>query len=219
MSLRNFFRRNAPAPTAEPAAAAPVLPTGTGARPRFTTDLSLAKLSGQWVCDPSHSTIGFAARHAMVTRVRGIFMEFEGALHLDGERPENSRAEMVVQTASVDTRVEQRDGHLRSADFFDVERYPTMTFRSTFTEQVDEDRFAMTGDLTVKNHAHPITIDLLYSGSVVDAFGVERVGFDGTAIVNRTQWDLTWNAALETGGMLVSEKIKLEFDISAIRVP
>lgn len=218
MNLRNLFRRSAPAAAPAPAPR-PAPPTGTGVRPRFTADLSLAKLSGEWVCDPSHSTIGFAARHAMVTRVRGIFTEFEGWLHLDGERPENSRAEVVVQTASVDTRVEQRDQHLRSADFFDVERFPAMIFRSTFTEQVGEDRYQMSGDLTVKNHTHPITIDLLYSGSVVDAFGVERVGFDGTAVVNRTQWDLTWNAALETGGMLVSEKIKLEFDISAIRVP
>lgn len=218
MSLRNLFRRSAPAVAPAPPAS-PAPPTGTGTRPTFTVDLSLAKLSGEWVCDPSHSTIGFAARHAMVTRVRGIFTEFEGWIHLDGERPEQSGAEVVVQTASVDTRVEQRDDHLRSADFFDSERFPAMIFRSTFTEQVDEDRYQMTGDLTVKDHTHPITIDLLYSGSVVDAFGVERVGFDGTAVVNRTQWGLTWNAALETGGLLVSEKIKLEFDISAIRVP
>lgn len=219
MSLSNLFRRSARAPAAIEPPAPPAPPTGTGDRPRFTADLALAKLSGEWVCDPAHSTVGFAARHAMVTRVRGIFTEFEGWLRLDGDAPENSRAEVIAQTASVDTRVEQRDGHLRSADFFDVERFPTMIFRSTFTEQVDEDRYAMTGDLTIKNHTHPITIDLLYSGSVVDAFGVERVGFDGTAVVNRTHWGLVWNAALETGGLLVSEKIKLEFDISAIRIP
>lgn len=217
MSLRKLFRRNAPAAVAE-RPAAPTPPTGTEARPRFTADLNLAKLSGQWVCDPAHSTIGFAARHAMVTRVRGIFTEFEGLLWLDGDRPENSRAEMVIQTNSLDTRVEQRDRHLRSHEFFEVERFPTMTFRSTHTEQVGEERYAMTGDLAIRHHTQPVTIDLVYAGSVVDAFGVERVGFDGTAVVNRSHWGLTWNAALETGGMLVSEKIKLEFDISAIRV-
>jgi polyisoprenoid-binding protein YceI len=214
MGLFSRRRKSARAASSPPAST-----TAAPSRPAFTQSLALAKLNGDWIFDPAHSSVGFAARHAMVTRVRGIFNEFEGRMHLDGERPWLSAAEVVIQVASVDTRVEQRDAHLRSADFFDVERFPLITFRSTSAEQVGEDLYRMTGDLTVKNQTHPVTVDLLYSGSVVDAFGVERVGFDGSTVINRTHWGLTWNAALETGGMLVSEKIKLEFDISAIRMP
>ncbi|OEV04774.1 polyisoprenoid-binding protein [Streptomyces oceani] len=181
-------------------------------------NLALSKLSGNWVLDPAHSSVGFAARHAMITRVRGIFTEFEGHLFLDGERPEASGAQVTIDVNSVDTRVEQRDNHLRSPDFFDVARFPKMTFRSTRMERLEEDVYRMAGDLTIRDRTSPVVIDLLYSGSVIDAFGVERVGFDGSAIVSRSDWDLTWNANLETGGVLVSEKIKLEFDISAIRV-
>ncbi|MGY3205308.1 YceI family protein [Streptomyces sp. TE5632] len=216
MVLRSLFRSarsddTKPTPSPDPSA-------GTGAR-TFDADPSRARLSGEWLFDQSHSTIGFAARHAMVTRVRGSFNDFDGWLRLDGERPERSGAGVVVRTATVDTRVAQRDRHLCSADFLDVERYPTITFSSTYTEQVGEDRFRMTGALIVKDRTHPITIDLLYTGLVVDAFGVERIGFDGTAVVNRSQWDLTWNAMLETGGLMISEQIELEFDISAVRAP
>ncbi|WP_326755888.1 YceI family protein [Streptomyces hirsutus] len=217
MVLRSLFRTARSADDAKPASS-PAPPTGTGTR-TFLADPSLTKISGEWLFDQAHSTIGFAARHAMVTRVRGSFTDFDGWLLLDGERPERSGAGVVVRTATVDTRVAQRDRHLCSADFLDVERYPTINFRSTCIEQVGEDRFRMTGALTVKGRTHPITIDLLYTGLVVDAFGVERIGFDGTAVVNRSQWDLTWNAKLETGGLMVSEKIELEFDISAVRVP
>ncbi|MBL3666232.1 YceI family protein [Streptomyces sp. M2CJ-2] len=214
MVLRSLFGKARSADTKPTPAPAP--PTDTGAR-TFDAGHTRAWLSGEWLFDQSHSTIGFAARHAMVTRVRGSFNGFDGWLRLDGERPERSGAGVVVRTATVDTRVAQRDRHLCSADFLDVERYPTITFSSTYTEQVGEDRFQMTGALTIKDRTHPITIDLLYTGLVVDAFGVERIGFDGTAVVNRSQWDLTWNAMLETGGLMVSEEIELEFDISAVR--
>ncbi|WP_406724333.1 YceI family protein [Streptomyces sp. GD-15H] len=216
MDFRSLFRTARSVDT-EPAPS-PAPPAGAGAR-TFNADPSRAWLSGEWLFDQSHSTIGFAARHALVTRVRGSFTDFDGWLRLDGERPERSGVGVVVRTATIDTRVAQRDRHLCSADFLDVERYPTITFSSTHTEQVGEDRFRMTGALTIKDRTHPVTIDLLYTGLVVDAFGVERIGFDGTAIVNRSQWDLTWNAVLETGGLMVSEEIELEFDISAVRAP
>ncbi|PWI09062.1 polyisoprenoid-binding protein [Streptomyces sp. NWU339] len=216
MDFRSLFR-NARSADTEPTPS-PAPPTGAGARP-FVADPSRAQLSGQWMFDQAHSTVGFAARHAVVTRVRGSFTGFDGWLQLDGARPERSGAGVVIRADTVNTRVAQRDRHLCSADFLDAERYPTITFRSTHIEQVGEDRFRMTGALTVKGRTHPITVDLLYTGSVVDAFGVERIGFDGTAVLNRTQWDLTWNAVLETGGLMVSEEIELEFDISAVRAP
>ncbi|MGP3732263.1 YceI family protein [Streptomyces sp. GDS52] len=216
MVLRSLFRNARSADTEPTPSPAPT--TGTDARTSNAAP-SRAQLSGEWMFDQAHSTIGFAARHAVVTRVRGSFTDFDGWLRLDGERPESSGAGVVIRTATVDTRVAQRDRHLRSADFLDVERYPTITFRSTYIEQVDDDRFRMTGALTVKGRTHPVIVDLLHTGLVVDAFGVERIGFDGTAVVDRTQWDLTWNAMLETGGLMVSEKIELEFDISAVRAP
>ncbi|MGW5211112.1 MULTISPECIES: YceI family protein [unclassified Streptomyces] len=216
MVLRSLFR-NARSADTEPTPS-PTPPTDAGTR-RLIADPSRAELSGEWMFDQAHSTIGFAARYAVVTRIRGSFTDFDGWLRLDGERPESSGAGVVVRTATVDTRVAQRDRHLRSADFLDAERYPTITFRSTHIEQVGDDRFRMTGALTVKGRTHPVTVDLLYTGLVVDAFGVERIGFDGTAVVDRTQWELAWNAKLETGGLMVSEEIELEFDISAVRAP
>ncbi|MEU6522911.1 YceI family protein [Streptomyces sp. NPDC046924] len=216
MVLRSLFR-NARSADTEPTPS-PTPPTDAGAR-GLIADPSRAELSGEWMFDQAHSTIGFAARYAVVTRIRGSFTDFDGWLRLDGERPESSGAGVVVRTATVDTRVAQRDRHLRSADFLDAERYPTITFRSTHIEQVGDDRFRMTGALTVKGRTHPVTVDLLYTGLVVDAFGVERIGFDGTAVVDRTQWELAWNAKLETGGLMVSEQIELEFDISAVRAP
>nr|AFP87515.1 hypothetical protein [Streptomyces sp. CNQ-418] len=212
--------RPAPSPTSphSPTARSSPTPTSTAVDGGYLQDLSLAKLTGAWVLDPTHSTVGFAARHALVTRVRGTFSEFSGIFHLDPEHLDECSAEVIVQMASVDTRVAQRDEHLRSADFFDTERYPEMVFRSTAVRQREAERYRMTGDLTIRGHSHPVDIDLVYSGSVVDSFGVERIGLDGIAYVNRGDWGLTWNANLETGGMLVSEKIKLEFDISAIRV-
>ncbi|AXK32703.1 polyisoprenoid-binding protein [Streptomyces armeniacus] len=213
-----FTRRRRRNASLVPSSSLPEPPTVQAAGPRRQENLALSKLTGDWVFDPAHSSVGFAARHAMITRVRGIFTSFEGRIRLDGEHPEASTAEVVVDVSSVDTRVEQRDEHLRSADFFDAGLFPVMTFRSTQAVQVEEDVYRMTGALTIRDRTNPVTIDLLYSGSVIDAFGVERAGFDGSAIVNRSDWGLIWNARLETGGVLVGEKIKLEFDISAIRV-
>ncbi|MFF3750848.1 YceI family protein [Streptomyces sp. NPDC002018] len=199
-----FGRKNdsAPAPTA----------TGTA-----VADPALAALTGAYTIDPAHSTISFTVRHAMVTNVRGSFTEHEGTLNLDGSNPAASTALIDVSIASVDTGMPDRDGHLRSADFFDAETFPKMSFRSTSAEQIDAETYRVTGDLTIKDVTRPLTIDLEFHGSATDVYGNERVGFEGSATILRSEWGLTWNAALETGGVMVSDKVKLNFDISAIK--
>ncbi|WP_055625730.1 YceI family protein [Streptomyces hirsutus] len=177
----------------------------------------LAALTGDYTIDPSHTTLGFVARHAMVTNVKGSFQEFTGTLHLDGSAPSNSTATLDVEMASIETGSADRDGHLKSADFFKVEEFPKMTFRSTKTEALGGDNYRVTGDLTILGTTKPLIIDLEFNGAATDPFGNERVGFEGKAEILRSEWGLTWNAALETGGVLVSDKIKLNFDISAIK--
>ncbi|MFF8230945.1 YceI family protein [Streptomyces caelestis] len=177
----------------------------------------LAALTGDYTIDPAHSTIGFVARHAMVTNVKGGFQDFTGALHLDGTDPSRSTASLDVVMDSIETGNADRDGHLKSADFFKADEFPTMTFRSTKAEALGGDDYRITGDLTILGTTRPLTIDLEFNGAAKDPFGNERVGFEGKAEILRSAWGLTWNAALETGGVLVSDKIKLSFDISAIR--
>ncbi|MEU0667737.1 YceI family protein [Streptomyces lavendulocolor] len=191
--------------------------TATVPAPAAAVDPALAALTGTYTIDPSHSGIGFTARHAMVTNVRGAFTEYEGTLELDGTDPAASGASIDVTIASVDTGSADRDAHLRSADFFDAEQFPLMTFRSTGAEALGGTDYRITGDLTIKDVTKPISIDLEFNGAAKDPFGNERVGFEGKAELLRSEWGLTWNAALETGGVLVSDKIKLTFEISAIK--
>ena len=172
--------------------------------------------TGDYTLDTSHSRLGFVARHAMVTKVRGQFGGFEGTARIDEANPSASKVDLTIQVASVDTGSADRDGHLKSGDFFDVETYPTITFTSTEVKRDGSD-WAVTGDLTIKDVTKPVTIEFEHTGSARDPFGNLRVGFEGETTINRKDWGLTWNAALETGGVLVSEKIKLEFDVSAIR--
>jgi polyisoprenoid-binding protein YceI len=176
-----------------------------------------ASLTGDYAIDPTHSTIGFNARHAMVTKVRGVFTDFEGAIHVDGANPESSTAEVNVKVVSVDTRNEQRNGHLLSGDFFEQDEFPLMTFRSTGVKVKGDDEFVLTGDLTVKNVTHPIDFDVEFTGAAVDVYGNQRIGFEGKATVSRKEYGMTWNAALETGGVLISDKIVIELDVSAIK--
>ncbi|MFC7979683.1 YceI family protein [Streptomyces cinereoruber] len=180
-------------------------------------DPALAALTGDYTIDPAHSSIGFTVRHAMVTNVRGTFAEHEGTLKLDGTDPGASTASIDVRIASVDTGIADRDNHLRGGDFFDAEQFPLMSFRSTRAEQLGGDTYRITGDLTIKDVTRPLSIDLELNGSATDVYGNERVGFEGSAEILRSDWGLTWNAALETGGVMVSDKVKLTFDISAIK--
>ena len=175
-------------------------------------------ISGDYVLDPAHTRIGFSARHAMVTKVRGQFDEFEGTAHVDAETPANSTVSVTIQTASVSTGQAQRDGHLKSPDFFDVEQYPQITFVSTAVER-DGAEWSITGDLTINAVTKPVTVLFEETGEAKDPFGNLRVGFEGSVTINRGDWDLKWNSPLETGGVLVSEKVTLEFDVSAIRQP
>ncbi len=178
---------------------------------------TLSDLNGTYVLDPAHTTLGFSARHAMVTKVRGTFDDFEGVAHIDGSNLAASNVSVVIQVASVDTRNEQRDGHLRTGDFFDAEAYPTITFVSTAVEGLDDETVRITGDLTIKAVTKSIAIDFELTGAATDPFGNRRVGFEGRTTINRTDYGVNFNAALETGGVLVSEKVTLEFAISAIQ--
>jgi polyisoprenoid-binding protein YceI len=174
-------------------------------------------LTGTYVIDPAHSRIGFLARHAMVTKVRGSFNEFEGSGHFDAEDPTRSHLQLTVKAASIDTRNADRDAHLRSNDFFDMESYPEITFASTAVERVDAENYRVTGDLTIKGVTRRVAVDFEFTGAAVDPFQNQRIGFEGSTTVNRKDWGVNWNAALEAGGVLVSEKVTLEFEVSAIR--
>jgi polyisoprenoid-binding protein YceI len=176
-----------------------------------------AHLTGTYEIDPAHSRIGFVARHAMVTKVRGSFNEFQGTGHFDADDPSQSHLELTIQATSIDTRNADRDNHLRGNDFFDMENHPEIRFVSTAVEKAGDDNFKVTGDLTIKGVTHPVTVEFDYTGSAQDPFGNQRIGLDGTTVVNRKDWGVNWNAALEAGGVLVSEKVTLEFDVSAIK--
>lgn len=177
---------------------------------------ALDDISGDYTIDTSHSRLGFTARHAMVTKVRGQFSDWSGTAHVDAANPAASKVELSIKTASIDTGSADRDGHLASADFFDAETNPDITFVSTQVSRSGDD-WTITGDLTIKGVAKPVTIEFEHTGSARDPFGNLRIGFEGSTTINRKDWGLTWNAALETGGVLVSEKIKLDLDVSAIR--
>jgi len=174
-------------------------------------------VTGDYSIDAAHTRLGFSARHAMVTTVRGAFKDFAGTASLDTTDASKSWVKIAIRTNSIDTGSADRDAHLTSPDFFEAEANPEITFVSTGVERADDTTWLVTGDLTIKGTAKPVTIEFEQTGSARDPFGNLRVGFEGAATINRKEWGLTWNAALETGGVLVSERIKLEFDVSAIR--
>jgi polyisoprenoid-binding protein YceI len=179
---------------------------------------AIEDLTGDYQVDPAHTRIGFVARHAMVTKVRGVFKEYEATVHLDAADPTKSTAKLVIKADSIDTGQEQRDAHLRTNDFFDAPNFPDITFESTGVEKVGDTEYRLTGDLTVKETTKPITVDFEYIGSAKDPFGNLRAGFEGKTTLNRKDYGLSWNAALETGGFLVSDKIVLELDVSALKL-
>lgn len=173
----------------------------------------------RWEIDPSHSTIEFATKHMMFTTVRGRFKEFQGTLYLDEDAPDRSRAEAAIQVASLDTGDANRDGHLRSPDFFDADNHPEITFRSKDVAgaNVEEGtRFRVTGDLSIAGSTEEIVLDVLYQGRGEDPWGGQRVGFSATSEIDRREWGLRWNQALETGGVLVANKVRLEVEIQAV---
>ncbi|QGN58331.1 YceI family protein [Nostocoides sp. HKS02] len=167
--------------------------------------------AGTWTVDPAHSELGFVARHLMVTKVRGQFKEFEGTVKV-GESIADSQVSAVAQLGSVDTGSADRDAHLKSADFFDVENNPTMSFTST---EVTED--SLKGDLTIKGVTKPVEFELDFGGVATDPWGNQKAGFEASTEINRKDWGLEWNVALEGGGVLVSEKIKINLDIQLLK--
>lgn len=172
---------------------------------------------GVWRFDPAHTRIGFSARHAMVTTVRGTFKEVEGVINVEGDDIASTRVEVIIQAASVDTYNDERDKHLRSVDFFDVGRYPQIRFLSSAIEEVEGDNYVVVGDLTIKAVTKEVTIPIELLGIQRDPVGNLRAGFEGTRRLNRRDYGLHWNMPLDQGGVLVSEKVTLEFEISAIR--
>jgi len=183
----------------------------------MTTATTFSQLTGNYTFDVAHSRIGFVARHAMVTKVRGAFNEFEGSAAIDGDGPTKSTAKVTVKVASIDTRQAQRDGHLRTNDFLDAEKFPEITFVSTAIAHTGGNDFEVTGDLTIKGVTKSVVLPLEYQGAAKDPYGNDRIGFEGSTSITRSDYGISYNAVLETGGVLVSDKITLEFEISAIK--
>jgi polyisoprenoid-binding protein YceI len=183
----------------------------------MTSATTYPQLTGEYTLDAAHSRIGFVARHAMVTKVRGSFNEFTGAATIDGDVPEKSSVQVTIQAHSIDTRNADRDGHLKGNDFLSMDEYPQITFTSTEVKQTGDTAFDVTGDLTIKGVTRSVTVPFEFEGAAKDPFGNDRIGFEGSTTISRKDYGITWNAALETGGVLVSDKVTLEFEISAIK--
>jgi polyisoprenoid-binding protein YceI len=176
--------------------------------------------TSRWQIDPAHTLVEFEARHMMLTKVRGRFSEVRGELVMDEENPENSRVEVEIDARSIDTRASDRDTHLRSEDFLDVERHPTITFRGKRIEGVHGDpgdEFRVIGDLTIRGETREVVLEARYEGHGTDPWGGERAGFSAQTEVDRRDWGLTWNQALEAGGVLVSHGLKIELQVQAVR--
>jgi polyisoprenoid-binding protein YceI len=171
----------------------------------------------QWEFDLVHSSIGFWVRHLMVSKVRGRFARWSGKLELDEQAPAASRVELQIEAASIDTQEPQRDAHLRSADFLDVERFPSLTFKSTSVERVGEGDFRVRGDLTIRGTTLPVVLEVEDGGRVQDPWGGQRVGFSARTTLNRKDFGLGWNQMLETGGVVVGDKVEIALEVEAVR--
>jgi len=170
-----------------------------------------------WKIDPAHSEISFSVRHMMISNVRGRFEKFDGTVDFDEENPENSSVEVKIDAASINTREEKRDNHLRSPDFLNVEQYPYMTFKSKRIEQTGEDSGRIIGDLTVRDQTHEVVLDVDYAGKAKSPWGTTSAGFSARTKINRKQWGLNWNQALETGGVLVGDELKINIELEIVK--
>ena len=170
-----------------------------------------------WKLDPAHSAVEFSAKHLMISTVKGRITDIEGTIYTDEKDPSNSSVEVALKAVSLDTRTEQRDQHLRSADFLHVEKFPEISFKSTRIEG-DKEAFKLTGDLTIRDVTKPITLAVQFEGRTKDPWGGERVGFSATGKLDRREFGLTWNQALETGGVVVGNDIKINLEVEAIKV-
>lgn len=170
-----------------------------------------------WNIDTSHSGVHFSVRHMVIAKVRGSFDRFEGSVELDETNPAASKVSVRIDARSIDTREEKRDAHLRSADFFDVETYPDLTFESTKVEKIDDERWRVTGDLTIHGVTKEVALDAEALGTGKDPWGNDRIAFQASTSINRKDFGLTWNQALETGGVLVGDKIEISLDVQAVK--
>lgn len=169
-----------------------------------------------WKLDASHANVEFAVRHLMISTVKGKFAGVEGHLHLEGEDVSNARLEVEIDASSIDTGEEKRDNHLRSEDFFEVERYPKLTFESTQVERTGENELRVTGELTIRDVTREVVLDVTEQGMVKDPWGGQRAGYHATTKIDRKDFGLTWNQALETGGVLVGDEVKITLDAEFI---
>ena len=170
-----------------------------------------------WQIDPAHSEIQFSARHMMIATVRGQFKNFTGTVEADEQNPTLAQVDVRIETTSLVTGDEKRDGHLRSPDFFDVETYPYITFKSTRVEQLDAERGKLHGDLTIRGVTKPVTLDIEYAGQATSPWGTTSAGFSAQTKISRKEWGLNWNVALETGGWLVSDEIKINIELELVK--
>jgi polyisoprenoid-binding protein YceI len=180
---------------------------GAGRRNNMTT----------WNIDSSHSGVHFAVRHMVVTKVRGAFTRYQGTINFDEQNPQASKVSVRIEAASIDTREPQRDAHLRSADFFDVERCPTLSFESTKVEKLKGNNYRVTGDLVLHGVTKPVELEVEYLGVGKDPYGNERIGFQAETSINRKDFGLNWNQALETGGVLVGDKVEISIDLQGVK--
>jgi len=170
-----------------------------------------------WTIDPAHSVAEFGVKHMMIATVKGRFGALTGTLRFDGADPATGSVEATVDTSSISTDEPQRDGHLRSPDFFHVEQHPSMTFRSTRVEHVNEDQYRINGELTIRDVTRPVTLDATYEGQITDPYGKRRAGFAAETTLNRKDFGLNWNQVIEAGGVMVSDKVKVSLHIEAVR--
>jgi polyisoprenoid-binding protein YceI len=173
-----------------------------------------------WQIDPVHSSIEFSVKHMMMTTVRGRFKEFHGTLAGDEEHPQGCCVDVEISAASIDTGTPDRDAHLRSAEFFDVDRYPTITFRSRAAEgefTKEGDRFRVPGQLTIRDTTMDVVLDCVFEGRGKDPWGKERAGFSCTTEIDRREWGLKWNQVIETGGVLVANKVRVEAELQFVK--
>ncbi len=173
----------------------------------------------KWNIDGSHSSAEFSVKHMMITTTKGKFKVLSGTLDFEEGKVEGSYVEATIEAASIDSHDEKRDGHLRSADFLDVEKYPNITFKSTQVEKVKDDEWKVTGDLTIRDVTKSVVLDVEYAGQSKSPWGATAAGFSGKTSINRKDFGLNWNVALETGGVLVSDTVKISLELEAIAVP
>ena len=172
-----------------------------------------------WQIDSAHSHVVFSARHMMISKVRGRFEKFNGRINFDENNPSASTVDVEIDAASINTREEKRDDHLRAPDFLDVENYPTLTFKSKRVEQTGSDTGKLIGDLTIRGVTREVTLDVEYAGQAKSPWGTTNAGFSGTTTISRKEWGLEWNQALETGGVLVGDKVRIDIELEIVKQP